>query len=44
MRQRVFVDTWGWLALANVRDPHHLEVSRCFRALRARGEQLVTTD
>lgn len=40
---RLFVDTWGWLALADARDPAHSQVV-AERRLRTTPGALVTTD
>ena len=40
---QLFIDTWGWLALADARDPAHKDVVRERRLRSSRGE-LVTTD
>jgi predicted nucleic acid-binding protein len=39
----LFVDTWGWLALADARDPAHSKVVQLRRRYAERGV-LVTTD
>ena len=40
---RLFVDTWGWLSLADARDPAHRRVVQVRRSHAGRGS-LVTTD
>ena len=40
---RLFVDTWGWLVLANDRDPAFRHVAK-LRAAAARSQLWVTTD
>lgn len=42
--ERLFVDTWGWLVLANDRDPAFASVSRIRAAAATRGSVWVTTD
>ncbi len=40
----VFVDTWGWLALALKRDQHHAAATTQHDAFRQAGHRYVTTD
>ncbi len=40
----LFVDTWGWLALANARDPAYELISRMRRTYAQRNHPWVTTD
>lgn len=40
----VFVDTWGWLALEDHRDPSHLRVKALYHRLGDEGVRRVTTD
>ena len=40
----VFVDTWGWLALGQRREPRHDQVKRIYRELRAEGVAVYTSD
>lgn len=40
----VFVDSGGWLSVLIATDQHHAAGSRDFRAMRAAGARLVTTD
>ena len=42
--ERVFVDTWAWLVLANDRDPAFGDVSRIRAAAAGRPGAWVTTD
>ncbi len=42
--ERLVVDTWGWLALADDREPRHAEVRRLLAALWQSGGAAVTTD
>lgn len=42
--ERLFVDTWGWLVLANDRDPAFAGVSRIRAGAIARSGVWVTTD
>jgi uncharacterized protein len=40
----IFVDTWGWLVLANDRDPSFAAVAELRRQSAASGQLWVTTD
>jgi predicted nucleic acid-binding protein len=40
---RLFIDTWGWLSLADAEDPAHRQVVQVRRSYAGRGS-LVTTD
>jgi predicted nucleic acid-binding protein len=42
--KRLFVDTWGWLVLANDRDPAFGSVSRIRAGMAGQGGAWVTTD
>lgn len=44
MKEMLFIDTWGWVALHNRREPRHSEVSAFYRDFRLRGGRLYTTD
>jgi predicted nucleic acid-binding protein len=44
MRERFFVDTWGWVALGHKKDSHHKEVARFYREVHQRGAEIVTSD
>ena len=41
---RLFVDTWGWLVLADAGHPAHAQAVHIRRRYTARGKALVTTD
>ena len=41
---RLFIDTWGWLALRDKREPHHPEVNRFYRDFRRRRGTAYTSD
>lgn len=40
----LFIDTWGWVALHNRREPRHGEVKAFYREYRLRGKKIYTTD
>ncbi len=40
----VFVDSWGWLTLADRREARHSEVAQFFANARSEGVRLVTSD
>jgi len=42
--ERVLVDTWGWLALADDREPRHRHVRTLIRKLWQEGQSALTTD
>jgi predicted nucleic acid-binding protein len=42
--ERVVVDTWGWLSLADDREPRHSHVRQIIVKLGYAGETAVTTD
>jgi predicted nucleic acid-binding protein len=42
--ERVLVDTWGWLALADDREPKHRDVRTLIRKLWQEGQSALTTD
>lgn len=44
MREVVFIDTWGWLALGHRRDARHQEIKACYQALQEKGTPLYSTD
>jgi predicted nucleic acid-binding protein len=41
---RVVVDTWGWISLADVREPRHADVVRTLSRLWRRAGAVITTD
>jgi predicted nucleic acid-binding protein len=44
MAERLFVDTWGWLALGHRRDPHHQVVKEYYQEQREKGTRIYTSD
>jgi len=34
MKEKLFIDTWGWVVLHNKREPRHAEVDRFYRKWR----------
>ena len=44
MKEMLFIDTWGWVALHNRRESRHSEVNAFYRDFRLRGGKLYTTD
>ena len=44
MPKKVFVDTWGWVALGHHRDSRHKEVRDFFQQLRSQNAQIFTSD
>lgn len=41
---RIFIDTWGWLALRDKREPRHPEVNHFYRDFRRRRGTAYTND
>jgi predicted nucleic acid-binding protein len=41
---KVFIDTWGWLALQDKREPRHQEVKNFYKEFRQRKGTVYTTD
>ncbi|MEW6185737.1 MAG: PIN domain-containing protein [Thermodesulfobacteriota bacterium] len=44
MRERIFVDTWGWVALGHKKDTRHKEIARFYREAHRRRDQVITSD
>ena len=40
----VFIDTWGWINLFNVKEDHYQDVSKLYKELRNSRATIVTTD
>jgi predicted nucleic acid-binding protein len=44
MKEKLFVDTWGWIVLLNKREPLHLEVNALYKKARNEAWNIYTTD
>ncbi len=44
MRERFFVDTWGWVALGHKKDSRHQEIVRFYREANKRKDQIISSD
>jgi uncharacterized protein len=44
MGDRVFVDTWGWVALGHKKDSRHMEIVRHYREINRQGGRIYTSD
>lgn len=44
MIRKLFIDTWGWLVLADRRDPAHRKVRRFYQTFRRRQGRCFTSD
>lgn len=44
MSGKIFVDTWGWLAMGHRKDPFHEKVKAYYQTLRADNFDIVTSD
>jgi len=44
VREAIFVDTWGWMALGHRQKPRHKEVKRLYQELRRRKIPIYTSD
>lgn len=44
MKERLFIDTWGWIVIHNKREPRHAEVDDFYRRWRLNGGSIFTTD
>lgn len=41
---KLFVDTWGWLVLADKKDPRHQSAARCYGERAQRAGRIVTSN
>jgi len=41
---KLFVDTWGWLVLADRKDPSHEETVRCYEAYSKASSRVLTSN
>ncbi len=44
MKEKLFIDTWGWVVIHNKREPKHTKVSAFYGEFRAQGGAVYTTD
>lgn len=44
MRRKLFIDTWGWLVLADRRDPAHRKLRRLYQTFSRQKGLCVTSD
>jgi predicted nucleic acid-binding protein len=44
MKNKLFIDTWGWVVIHNKREPRHAEVNRFYRNFRFEKGEVYTTD
>jgi predicted nucleic acid-binding protein len=44
MKNKLFIDTWGWVVIHNKREPRHAEVNRFYRNFRLEKGEVYTTD
>jgi len=44
MPDSLFIDTWGWIALYNKREPRHKEATAFYRKFRLQGGKIYTSD
>jgi predicted nucleic acid-binding protein len=44
MKEKLFIDTWGWVVLHNKREPRHAEVDRFYRKWRLQSGTIYTSD
>lgn len=44
MREKLFIDTWGWIVILNKREPLHQEVNGLYKKVRLDGGTICTTD
>lgn len=44
MKEKLFIDTWGWIVIHNKREPRHTEINSFYRNFRVHGGEIYTTD
>jgi len=44
MKEKLFIDTWGWIVIHNKREPRHGEINSFYRNFRVQGGEIYTTD
>lgn len=44
MRDSLFIDSWGWIVLADQKDPSHLSVLDLYERHKETASRLITTD
>ncbi len=44
MKDKLFIDTWGWVTIHNKRELRHGEINTFYRDFRAKGGIIYTTD
>lgn len=44
MADPLFIDSWGWLALEDSKDPDHDRAAQFYRAFRRQNGRALTTD
>jgi len=44
MKNKLFIDTWGWVVIHNKREPRHAEVNRFYRNFRFEKGEVYTID
>jgi len=44
MKEKLFIDTWGWIAIHNKRETKHAYVNVFYREFRKQGGAVYTTD
>lgn len=44
IKNKLFIDTWGWIVIHNKREPRHKEVNRLYRDFRLEKGEVYTTD
>ena len=41
---KLFVDTWGWLVLADLKDPLHSKTAECYKELSGKEGRVLTSN